>query len=511
MGNSILLPEGSVLLTSRLNALLAGIRSLSLSTRDEYQAEVMNRLNRVLTLGNGMTPLAPITGETPALADQIFANLSSLNQDAQSVVAQLLSTENEAGNLYNLFAAAQNAARQQVREIVYLSTRRRYQEVFINPKQLDSSGTAYLDFASGVAMLPLLSDVPVTASGVVLGTTCAGNIAVPAGSTEAAELGHLIDGSSETRLVWNGSRLDLIVTFAPPVILNHFTLQLDEFEGIELNSLTASPDGITAVDLLANTAEADRSIEGSSGKFSGQFSLNFDGQYVSTLRAVFDAVTGNAVLAIRKLLFSQRGYAPTAVIQSNPISSPASGTMQFLTTEETTPGLTSMTHQISWDGVQYSAIQPGNDIAVVSSPFWYRGTLERLDANFTARSAPIAVPGTDPALTDYYILQSVTTIALGNNIIQRTIVINLNPASGGTRPLLIRETPLPGTLVLRWGSGLLDTSKYNVSGTTINFPTNEVMTGVSISYQTSALANSGLANRKQNFSPRLHQFSFQKV
>ena len=512
MFSDITTTDGQELVLERLNAFLQGVQLLSFATREEYQIAVISGLNRIFGLGNNMTPLDPVVPETPASADLIFNNCSLLNQDAQAIIKQLLSMEQDVGNLYNLYATAQNATRQQIREQVYKSTHKNYQEDFINTKGLSDGQSAYVDFATGSALAPLLGDQAVPASAVTLGVALAGSAVIPAGSSLAEQLSNLIDGKNETQFIWSGTDLDLLFSFNQPTIINRLSIDLDEMQGVELVRLSSSPDGVVVDDLLAGVSTEDRSIEGSSGKFSGQFVINFDPHYASQVRITIKDFVGSPTIALRNVAFGARRYGSSGIVQSLPIALPASGTVVFDSDQETAAGLTSITHQISFDGIQYVAMQPGDAIAITSSPFWYRSALERLESNFQTQSQPIAVPGTDPALTDYYRLNATTTSVLGKNILERSILLDLNPATGGTnRPLVIQETILPGTLTL-WQSNLpLNTGKYNVAGNIISFPTNEQLSGVTIRYQTSAFSNAGLLARKDYFSPRLHRFTFTKA
>ena len=57
--------NGQELIKFRLDTLKEELRSLDIPTRPELQAEVASRLNRILSLGVGVTPLVPIPGEAP--------------------------------------------------------------------------------------------------------------------------------------------------------------------------------------------------------------------------------------------------------------------------------------------------------------------------------------------------------------------------------------------------------------------------------------------------------------
>lgn len=95
--------------------------------------------------------LGPAFAKGPyQIASGPFRRGSLINSDAQAIAKQLLTFEDEAARLFNLFAATQNALRQQVREQAFLNTSRRYQELFISDARLDCS-TCSFDFGVGMS------------------------------------------------------------------------------------------------------------------------------------------------------------------------------------------------------------------------------------------------------------------------------------------------------------------------------------------------------------------------
>src|ERR1035438_3048906 len=116
---------------------------------------------------------SPSRAKAPAIAGDLSGNFQLLGQDAQAIIKQLIGTENDAATLFNLFASTQNNLRQTIREAVYTSGFRRYQEEFISGTNLDT-GTAVVDFNAGVVMLPLVSEVMVAPDSIDFGVSCVG-------------------------------------------------------------------------------------------------------------------------------------------------------------------------------------------------------------------------------------------------------------------------------------------------------------------------------------------------
>jgi hypothetical protein len=184
------------LLAARLAQAEADLRTTPVTTREDLLATVYSRLNGVLALGNLMTPLLPVAREGPAVAGDLNGNFQILGQDAQAIIKQLLSTEADAATLFNLFAATQNNLRQLVRTMIYTSGSRRYIEEFIGDTNLGTS-TATIDFNAGMVSLPLVSEIFLAPTSIDFGVACEG--ALSSGSTDL-----LLDGKTETSLVWAG-------------------------------------------------------------------------------------------------------------------------------------------------------------------------------------------------------------------------------------------------------------------------------------------------------------------
>jgi hypothetical protein len=173
----------------------------------------------------------------------------------------------------------------------------------------------------------------------------------------------------------------------------------------------------------------------------------------------------------------------------------------------------SPTLPISYDGVHFSSITPESQFDLGGNPFWYRALLERLDSNFNLKSTPVATPGQDPEAADYYKLGNMSAVDVGNNILERTINLDLLPQTvdTGSRPILLREVPLPGTLSVYQGTALLGPQEYQFTNNAVNFSGNDARSGVVIRYQTSVYANAGLLARREYYTPRLYQVSLERV
>jgi len=507
--NNLDLSGGNELQASRIKDLLQSARGLSFPTQVELQAEIYSRLNAILELDDKVSILTAVRGETPALSGDVYQNLQLLSKDALGISQQLLALEQDAAQLFNLAAAAQNALRQQVRGQVFTSTFQDYEENFIDGTALDSINTsASLDFGVGTACLPLLSEQPAIPSSLTLGVNC------DAGSL-TGDLSNLLDQDPTTFVTWNGSLLELFFTFKTPTIINRITITLDRYQGITLNTLLSSPDGILVEDLRQDLAADALSLDGSSNKFSGDVTLDFDPRHVKYLRLVLQDLAGAKQISLRDVSFVNRTYDTSGTLQTVPLVFDKLGTVSFEADVHTTNLLTAVTHQISYDGLSFQTIQPGQEIDLGATKCWYRALLQRMDANFAQAAAPIDDPGTDPAAsTGWFQIKSVNTLDLGNNVLQRTININIlaqDPPSSDTRLVVLQETPLPNTLTVYQGSTLLGPDVYRFANNAIAFATPEDTPGIIICYQTSAVANAGIVARKNSYTPRISQINFRRT
>ena len=299
----------------------------------------------------------------------------------------MLNTENDAAALYNLFASTQNSTRQMIRERLYQPSQRLYSEEFINSTRLDPSTTANIDYNAGLATPPVSNSAAVTPDSA--------NIGVASIGSSTTDISLLLDGLPQTAFVWTGSQVELVFTFNPPQIINRVTISLPAHQGISLVEFTSTPDGVLKEDLAADLPPENLSIDGSAGKYSGDWIADFDPRSAQQLRIVLADFVGNPTLTIRDVSFFQRSFSNSGMAQSLEITAPA-GTVLFTADEHYAANLTSISHQMSTDGVHYTGIVPGQQVDVGTGGFWYRAAMQRLDGNFGQAAGPLTMPGQDP-------------------------------------------------------------------------------------------------------------------
>lgn len=499
-------PNWSELFKARLRKIERELRGLSFATREEYQAAVYSRLNQMFALGSTMSPLSPVLRQGPAVVGDVQANLRLLNEDAAAVAAQLLVTEDTAGRLLNLFAATQNALRQQIRETVYQSTNRLYVESFVSDQTLVHP-QKMVDFNAGLATLPLVMEREVAPISVRSGPLTDGTV----GDLEA-----LLDTRPETVMVCDGETVELIFEFDQPQILNRLRIEMDDYQGLTLAELTSSPDGSLREDILSEVRTDFYRLDGSSGKFTGDYILDFDPKHIQQVRIVLKDRVGQKRIALRGVTFYQRQYQNKGIIQSTPISG-VSGNMYFSSIQKAADRLTSITHMVSNDGVHYRVVQPGTSV-ILPPNFYYRALLERIDENFQKESVPLELSGNDPtALESATKVKNISTVDLGAGVIERTV--EFENVVGG---VVLRETPLPKTLVVTIGmitvmpeDGPVAINQGEGIDNIVTFVNNTLtflyeVTGVVVRYQTSALGAAGLMARQNFYSPYLFEVRFER-
>ena len=481
-------PENE-LVRDRLGRLLGDIRVLKLSTREEYQAEVFSRVNGILALGNHMRPLLPVTAEGPATVGDVTENFARLNQDAMDIASQMQRVEASAAQMYNLAAASQNALRQQIREALYASSARRFCEAFIHGRNLGDRSVT-VDFNAGVATLPLIDEVEVTPV-----------IAVGANSEGAVVVGPdaLLDGRIESALIFNGTRLELILTFEKPEIINRLHFELNDYQGLEITTLTSSPDGSVFEDVLADLGMPTLLLNPMTGKYSGDVIIDFPPRHAKQVRLVIEDRVDVARIALRAFTVSRRRYQDLGVLVTCPIYLAASASYVFSTIEQVFDPFATITHQISTDGVHFRNIAPGD--LTITAPFWYKALLQRSTGAFDSESAALVGTG-DLKQTDYYNLRRSSTVPLGAGVMERTIVLE-----NITGPIQLRDMPLPVTFRVQEGSLLLTADEYAFAGGVLSFPAAKSL--VTVTYQTSALGAAALAARKEFYTPLLCEVRFE--
>ena len=497
MSNSpIFTSTSNAILQNRLTRLQSTLRALSYSTRQDYAAAVYSALNQVLLLGYNMVPLNKIQGGQPAIVGDFQNNLTILNNNAQDVVAEVEALEDQTSELYNLVALTQNSVRQQIREVLYAPTPGNYLEPFINNLNLDPTNTtATLDYSVGLATLPLLSDTEITPASIIVGTASTGSVVSGQGVDQ-------LNGPVGNFMAWNGSTLELSIAFSVATTINRITIVQDNYQGLLITGLTGSADGVVYNDLTKDLNISQLSLDGTSGKFSGEVVIDFQPRSLLQVNLTLEDATGQDYIALRGLTFDQRQYSSTGQIQSNKISSPT-GNVLFSTIQNPANSLVTLTHMISYDGVNFQAIQPEAQIALAGSPFWYRGVFAQNSSDITTLSGPLAV-AQDPQVNSNYTVTQTSTINLGNNIMQRTIAFG--SVSG---PVTFQDMPLPGTFSVWQGSIELASTAYAFYNNVLTFPSSVV--NVTVVYQASSSGNAGLQALLNYYSPYLYQFQFEAV
>jgi hypothetical protein len=432
--NPVFTDPDNELLKERLARVAEEPRSVTFATREEYQAEVFSRINKVLALGNRMLPVVPIGNAGPAIIGDITDNTTALNDSIEDISKEVLRIEGIAAKLFNLAAASQNSLRQQIRERINGSTSRRYIESFIHGRNI-AEKIATVDFSAGVAQLPLIQEQDLTDQCVI---TVGGN---SIGSLVAGT-SNLVDSRVETFLDWNGSVLELICSFTAPQIINRLNLELDDYQGLEISTLSTSSDGTLTEDVLEDLGIKRILMNGTSGKFSGDVSIDFPARHVSQMRIVIRDLVGESKIALRSMSFLQRSYEASGRIKSNPVSN-LSGKIRFTTNQLQSKPVTTITHQISYNGVDFTVIQPGAEFTLTSAPFWYRALLGR----DTSKAIDNPLVNLDPKENVDYQLRTSSTTPLGTGIVQRTLTFDTV-----TGPVRFRETPLDGTFKVQEGS-----------------------------------------------------------
>ena len=487
----------NAILIGRLNRLQQQLRNLSFPTRQQYTAAVYSALNAVLALNYNMVPLVPILRNGPAVVGDVQSNLEVLNNNAQDVVAEITDLESQAAELYNLVAMTQNAVRQNLREQLLISTPTCYTESFINSKNLDSSNTsASFDYSTGLATPTLQSDTPISPSDIEVGPASVGSAVAGQG------VDNLMAPQIGTFMAWSGPILELLVSFSSAQIINRLTIVQDNYQGMRLVGLTGSADGVTYNDILQDLLVDQLNIGGSSGKFSGDVVLDFQPRNIKQIQLTLEDTTGQDYIALRSLGFNQRVYAATGQVQSNAIASPA-GNALFTTLQNPSNPVVSITHMVSFDKVNFQAVQPGTVVQLTSSPFWYRASMNR-NANAVQQSTGLVNTSTDPQINENYTVTQTTSLDLGNNIMQRTVLFG-----SITGQVTFQDIPLPGTFSVWQGTVQIPSSNYSFSNNVLSFP--GAMTNVTVIYQASYSGTSGIQALMNYYSAYLYEIQFQQV
>jgi hypothetical protein len=387
-----------------------------------------------------------------------------------------------------------------VREQVYSSIASEYLEAFINDSQIQPGYTTNIDFNAGVATCPLTSDTLVNPTTIILGPSSVGTANA---SYDPMQL--LNPAGSVTNVVtWNGSQLELQLQFSTPTAINRLVIHQDNYEGLEITSLTSSPDGIYFDPIDAELFPTDLTLDAQSGKYSGDAIIDFNPRTIGVLKIVIRDLIGQGSVALRGIETHQRVFATSGQFTSNPIYTPTNS-VNFAAIQRIYNQLTAITHQLSYDGVHFSVIQPGDSIILVSSPFWYRAQLTVITDAFSSAASPLAQGSGDPNISPNYVIGTITSSNLNSGILQRNI--SFTTVSG---PVVLNETPIPNTLAVYYGSTLQPPSAYTFVSNTLTL-VSLPQSNVTVRYQTSTFGTAGLAALQNNFTPYLFSASFEKA
>lgn len=492
--------QTSQIILNRLQRLQNILRSFTAFTQVDYQAKVYSEVNGVLNLGNKMTPPSPFAGETPALIGELTTNLNQLNNDAQDIAAEVTAVENQIAQFYNLSAGVQNTLRQKIREQVYASIATEWLEAFVNDGELIPGYTVGLDFNAGVATCPLTSDTALTPSGIITGPSSQSTTPTANASYNPAQL---LNTAVTNLVTWQGSQLELQIQFATPTPVNRLIFHQDNYEGLEITSLTSSPDGIFFDQIDAELFPVDLTLDAQSGKFSGDAIIDFNPRTVSVIKVIIQDLIGQGFIALRGIEVHQRVYANSGQFTTNPITTPA-GIVNFQTQQRLFNQLTSITHQLSYDGVHFQVINPGDTINLTGSPFWYRVSLDKIVDSFSNAASPVSQPNGTPEANANYVLGPITTTNIGPALQRNIVFTSVNG------PIQLNEVPIPGTLAIYYGSALQPATNY-VFTNNILVLNALPQSNVTVRYQSSTFGTAGLQGLQNYFSPYLFQASFVKV
>lgn len=480
--------EEDCFITNRLGRIQTAIAALNLSTREDYIAQLTSMVNLVINEDYQMQELINISSQTPAIVGDPTTNMTLINQDCQDIADEIARLENNSSVLYNLTAATQNTLRQKIRESIYLSTSNSFIESFINQNQIASS-TATIDNVAGRSMSGLINETilnPVLSIGLS-----------SVGSTYD-DIASLLSSSITNLFTWKGSTLEIIVKFPTPTIVNRLILQPDDYKGYYITQITASPDGSLFTDILETIGLDYIDLGPEAGNYSGTAIVDFPPTQVSTMSIIVQNLVDGTTIPLRSISLSQRSYNPTAIITSNPITSPT-GNVIFQTEDSVFSPYVSCTYQISSDGIIFTTIQPG--LLTLPSTWWYRVLFNRPTTSFI-NTSPVIATTSDPAYSTGFTLVSSTSTVISLNTLQVTLVF-----SNVTGVIPLNQTPLPGTLSISQGSVYLTNSMYSIdSNNNLSFP--GTMTSVTVSYQTSAAGASNISSLQSYYTAFIDGISF---
>lgn len=220
------------------------------------------------------------------------------------------------------------------------------------------------------------------------------------------------------------------------------------------------------------------------------------------MKIVINCLAGQPSFGLQAVAAFSRTYQATGTLTTNPITLKGTSA-QFSTVEQDFGPYSTITHQVSTDGVSFNVVSPGT--IPTSSPFWYRALLSRSASAFNQQQSPLVPLASTGTSNQPYTLKSQNTVTLSSGIIEQTLVL-----ANITGAVSFQNLPLPGTFRIQVGSTFLTLGQdYTLSGNTLTFSAAQAL--ATITYQTSALGAASFAGLQNYYTPLLYEARFRAV
>jgi len=479
----------------RIDALKEKLRSLPLVVREDFLAELYGSLNRVLQLGNGISDMPDFPRRSPAHPSQINVILDDLEQDCRGLSEQIGVVRDDLLSLANTTIATANAALRKARRSLYSSSPGILVQPFLNAESFEQV-SAFLETTSGMAMLPIVSREKADPSAISLGVESSGYF------SSGDSLQELLDSNPDTFLVWNGSVLELVVSFPAPVIVNVVTINFAGSAGLIMDRMSASSDGVSEEDVTGDFPSSMRALDGSAGKYSGEWIGILKPRFVKQMRIRFRDLVGENRIILRDLGFYRWSFRPSGRIQSRLIAVPDTR-LRFQAEAVEEYLLTGVNFKWSRDGVVYTPMKPGDLIETGPAGFWYRIELDRYESNFKEKSREIVQFGVDSDGHDAK-PERMSVVDLGEGIVEKTF--EFSEISG---TVVFRDDFIPGSLTLLSGNLPMQASNYSVAGRSISFAS--LQNDVTIRYQTYSTSSANFVRLAPFYTPVVYEMTWSAV
>jgi hypothetical protein len=481
------------LLQDRLNRAITTLRGLSFPTREEYQAAVYSVINQIINNGYGMSKLPLINAYTPAKIGDYEDPLTVLNNDGIDSINELNRVENLLSQYYNSTVASENTLRQVIRDSMNSSSQTRFYEGFINSSHINSNSTGAID-VNAANYSAAISSTTVLSPTIAIGPASVGSIGL-------GTLSQLSSTNPLTYFSWLGSTLELIFTFPTPTPLNRIYIKQYNYGDLGITNLVSTPDGTYTQDILAELGVSVLLCDITSNKSSGESNIDFSPKSCGTLTMTIKDQTGLGVINLDWVQLIQRKFNSSAVLNSTQIMAPL-GAVLFSAESIIEAPYTTISHQVSFDGTSYQGLTPGDSIVIPGSSYWYRGILTTNTSLISSSGASLTSISSISPSTNYS-LSSMNSTALGNNLVEKTLVFN-----NINGPILILDPIILDTLYVQQGASILSSSHYTLSSGTLTL--DSTYSNVTIAYQTNASSNS-ITSLLNYFSPILVSYLFEEI